>query len=126
MPDGVQGRAEQLYAALAAEGSRLLLDDRAERAGVNFKDADLSASLARRRGPRGRPQAWLKVVETRGVVKHEWLPGTRLCWLSPDRAGRRSSLLSTRTGLSDRRFDPLEESSGQALGLPRIVEHGAF
>jgi prolyl-tRNA synthetase len=33
--------AEELYAELSAEGVDVLLDDRDERAGVKFKDADL-------------------------------------------------------------------------------------
>ena len=35
------GKAEELYAKLKAEGVNVLLDDRDERAGVKFKDADL-------------------------------------------------------------------------------------
>ncbi len=37
----VRGAAEQLYAELTAAGVEVLLDDRDERAGVKFKDADL-------------------------------------------------------------------------------------
>ena len=39
--DDVNGKAEELYAALRAEGVDVLLDDREERPGVKFKDADL-------------------------------------------------------------------------------------
>jgi prolyl-tRNA synthetase len=35
------GKAEEIYAKLKAEGVNVLLDDRDERAGVKFKDADL-------------------------------------------------------------------------------------
>ncbi len=39
--DDVNGKAEELYAALKAAGVDVLLDDREERPGVKFKDADL-------------------------------------------------------------------------------------
>jgi prolyl-tRNA synthetase len=39
--DAIRGAAEQLYAELTAAGVEVLLDDRDERAGVKFKDADL-------------------------------------------------------------------------------------
>ncbi len=39
--ESVRGKAEELYEGLVAEGYEVLLDDRDERAGVKFKDADL-------------------------------------------------------------------------------------
>jgi prolyl-tRNA synthetase len=39
--EAVRAKAEELYALLKAEGLDILMDDRDERAGVKFKDADL-------------------------------------------------------------------------------------
>ena len=39
--DAVSAKAEEVYAALRALGVDVLLDDRSERPGVKFKDADL-------------------------------------------------------------------------------------
>ncbi|APD49089.1 proline--tRNA ligase [Synechococcus sp. CS-602] len=92
--DGVQlALAEQLYAALAAAGIEVLLDDRAERAGVKFKDADLIGIPWRVVVGRGAATGMVEVVERAGGVKHELAADALLPWLEPRiEAGRRGLL----------------------------------
>src|SRR2546423_8023 len=68
MQDGaVRDAAEKLYAELTAAGVEVLLDDRDERAGVKFKDADLiGIPLRVALGKKGLNDA--------GGAKGEWKP----------------------------------------------------
>jgi prolyl-tRNA synthetase len=63
--------AEQVYAALTTAGIATLLDDRDERAGVKFKDADLMGFPVRVNVGRKAAQGLVEVVDrpTHGVVE---------------------------------------------------------
>ena len=57
-----QALAEEMYAALGEAGIEVLLDDRSERAGVKFKDADLIGIPWRLVVGRGAPQGQVELV----------------------------------------------------------------
>ena len=63
--------AESLYNQLLEEGVDVLLDDRAERAGVKFKDADLIGIPWRLVVGRGAPQGTVELVCRNGGVARE-------------------------------------------------------
>ena len=63
--------AEKLYARLEAAGIEVLFDDRAERAGVKFKDADLIGIPWRIVVGRGAAEGRVELVERRGGGKQD-------------------------------------------------------
>ena len=63
--------AENLYASLQAAGIDVLLDDRDERAGVKFKDADLLGIPWRVVVGRGAKDGQVELVQRQGSVKRE-------------------------------------------------------
>ena len=70
--DDVQrGLAEQLYADLRGAGLDVLLDDRSERAGVKFKDADLLGIPWRVVVGRGAAGGEVELVQRAGGAKRE-------------------------------------------------------
>jgi prolyl-tRNA synthetase len=70
--------AERLYANLTAAGVEVLLDDREERPGVKFADAELIGIPYRVTvGPRGVAEGTVEVTTRRGLSTEE---------LTPDRA----------------------------------------
>ena len=70
--DDVQrGLAEQLYADLRGAGLDVLLDDRSERAGVKFKDADLLGIPWRVVVGRGAASAEVELVQRAGGAKRD-------------------------------------------------------
>ncbi|MCP9849337.1 proline--tRNA ligase [Cyanobium sp. Morenito 9A2] len=69
--------AEQLYGDLQAAGVDVLLDDRSERAGVKFKDADLIGIPWRLVVGRGAAGGTVELVERAGGAKQE-LPAAEL------------------------------------------------
>src|SRR3989304_1969672 len=65
-------KAEKIYEKLAAEGYEVLLDDRDERPGVKFKDADLVGFPLRVvPGPRSLEKGMVEVVERATKTKVE-------------------------------------------------------
>ena len=63
--------AEKLYSCLEAAGIEVLFDDRAERAGVKFKDADLIGIPWRIVVGRGAAEGRVELVERRGGGKQD-------------------------------------------------------
>lgn len=63
--------AESLYERLGRKGIEVLLDDRRERAGVKFKDADLIGIPWRLVVGRGAPERRVELVERRTRISHE-------------------------------------------------------
>jgi prolyl-tRNA synthetase len=63
--------AESLYDSLLAAGIDVLLDDRDERAGVKFKDADLLGIPWRVVVGRGAKEGQVELVQRQGSVKRE-------------------------------------------------------
>jgi prolyl-tRNA synthetase len=65
-------KAEEIYEKLAAEGYEVVLDDRDERPGVKFKDADLVGFPVRVvPGPRSLEKGMVELVERATKVKSE-------------------------------------------------------
>jgi prolyl-tRNA synthetase len=62
---------ERLYTELAAAGIEVLLDDRSERAGVKFKDADLIGIPWRVVVGRGAASGQVELVERAGGARSE-------------------------------------------------------
>ncbi len=73
--DGQRTLAEQLYADLQAAGIDALLDDRGERAGVKFKDADLLGIPWRVVVGRGAADGQVELVQRSGGLKQELAAG---------------------------------------------------
>jgi prolyl-tRNA synthetase len=69
--DAQRQLAENLYASLQAAGIDVLLDDRDERAGVKFKDADLLGIPWRVVVGRGAKDGQVELVQRQGSVKRE-------------------------------------------------------
>ena len=68
--DNIRTAAEQLYADLQAAGIEVLYDDRDERPGSKFKDADLiGIPLRITVGDRGLKNGEVELLERRGGVK---------------------------------------------------------
>ncbi|MEB3235840.1 MAG: proline--tRNA ligase [Cyanobacteriota bacterium] len=86
--------AEELYGALQGAGVDALLDDRSERAGVKFKDADLIGIPWRVVVGRGAASGQVELVQRQGSIKSE-LPATALLdTLMPQLEQGRLGLLS--------------------------------
>ena len=68
---------ERLYADLQAAGVDVLLDERSERAGVKFKDADLLGIPWRVVVGRGAADGQVELVQRAGGAKRD-LPATEL------------------------------------------------
>jgi prolyl-tRNA synthetase len=65
-------KAEEIYEMLGASGYEVLLDDRDERPGVKFKDADLVGFPLRVvPGPRSLEKGMVELVERAGKIKDE-------------------------------------------------------
>lgn len=85
--------AEQLYAELQAAGVEVLLDDRGERAGVKFKDADLLGIPWRVVVGRGAADGQVELVERAGGAKRDLAASELMAVLLPAlEAGRRGLL----------------------------------
>ncbi|WP_411867241.1 proline--tRNA ligase [Vulcanococcus limneticus] len=69
--DGQRTLGEQLYADLQAAGIDALLDDRGERAGVKFKDADLLGIPWRVVVGRGAAEGLVELVQRSGGLKQD-------------------------------------------------------
>jgi prolyl-tRNA synthetase len=84
--------AERLDAALQAGGIEVLLDDRPERAGVKFKDADLIGIPWRVVVGRGAAQGQVELVERRSGERQELaaadLPAQLIAVVEAARLGR--------------------------------------
>ncbi|MBU6250075.1 MAG: proline--tRNA ligase [Cyanobacteria bacterium REEB417] len=85
--------AEELYDALRQAGVDALLDDRSERAGVKFKDADLIGIPWRVVVGRGAPQGRIELVRRRGTVSQELEASALLNSLMPALQNERLGLL---------------------------------
>jgi len=87
--------AERLYAELGAAGVEVLLDDRSERAGVKFKDADLIGIPWRVVVGRGAAAAMVELVERASQTSEE-LPATDLlARLQPRLLSQRQGVLAS-------------------------------
>jgi prolyl-tRNA synthetase len=85
---------EELYSSLLDAGLDALLDDRDERAGVKFKDADLLGIPWRVVVGRGAKEGQVELVQRQGSVKRE-LAAAALIEELPDLiAAERSGLLA--------------------------------
>jgi prolyl-tRNA synthetase len=82
--------AESLYASLRRAGLEVLLDDRQERAGVKFKDADLVGVPYRVVVGRGAASGVVEVVRRRGGETLELKEASAVEWLR-ERVGRERS-----------------------------------
>jgi prolyl-tRNA synthetase len=85
--------AEELYDALRQAGVDALLDDRSERAGVKFKDADLIGIPWRVVVGRGAPQGRIELVRRRGTVSQELEASALLSALMPALQNERLGLV---------------------------------
>jgi len=85
--------AEELYDALRQAGVDTLLDDRSERAGVKFKDADLIGIPWRVVVGRGAPQGRIELVRRRGTVSQELEASALLSSLLPALQNERLGLV---------------------------------
>jgi prolyl-tRNA synthetase len=85
--------AEELYDALRQAGVDALLDDRSERAGVKFKDADLIGIPWRVVVGRGAPQGRIELVRRQGTVSQELEASALLSSLMPALQSGRLGLL---------------------------------
>ncbi len=85
---------EELYASLQAAGLDALLDDRDERAGVKFKDADLLGIPWRVVVGRGAKDGQVELVQRQGSVRRELAAADLLEELPPLIAAARSGLLA--------------------------------
>ena len=96
--DGAQAAlGERLHDELAAAGIEVLLDDRSERAGVKFKDADLIGIPWRVVVGRGAAEARVEVVERISQVRDELPAAELLAWLLPRLQAQRGGLLDQGT-----------------------------
>jgi prolyl-tRNA synthetase len=84
--------AEQLYTDLQAAGIDALLDDRSERAGVKFKDADLLGIPWRVVVGRGAASGLVELVQRAGGAKQELEASALLSTLVPTIARERAGL----------------------------------
>ena len=91
--DAQRQLAEQLYEALQQAGVETLLDDRSERAGVKFKDADLIGIPWRVVVGRGAAQGQIELVERQGGNKHDLAAAELLATLLPQLQQQRRGLL---------------------------------
>lgn len=82
--------AESVYAALGEQGLEVLLDDRQERAGVKFKDADLLGIPYRVVVGRGAASGTVEVVTRRTGEALEMAVGEACSWLSKRVGGERA------------------------------------
>ncbi|MFZ9952841.1 MAG: proline--tRNA ligase, partial [Vulcanococcus sp.] len=85
--------AEQLYAELQAAGIDALLDDRSERAGVKFKDADLLGIPWRVVVGRGAADGQVELVQRAGGAKRDLAAAELLEQLQPQIVAERAGLL---------------------------------
>jgi prolyl-tRNA synthetase len=70
--EGAMKKAEEIYEKLASEGYEVLLDDRDERPGVKFKDADLVGFPLRVvPGPRSLEKGNVELFERASKTKDE-------------------------------------------------------
>ncbi len=70
--EAAMNKAEEIYGKLASEGYEVILDDRDERPGVKFKDADLVGFPLRVvPGPRSLEKGMVELVERRTKTKTE-------------------------------------------------------
>ena len=76
-----QAVAESLYTSLQKQGLEVLLDDRQERAGVKFKDADLVGIPYRVVVGRGAVRGLVEVVVRRQRESLEMSPAEAIDWL---------------------------------------------
>jgi prolyl-tRNA synthetase len=74
--------AEGLYRDLRGAGVEVLYDDRDERPGVKFKDADLIGIPYRVTLGKRLADGMVEVVERRGNVKHEVAVGEAVAWIA--------------------------------------------
>ena len=82
--DGAQASlGERLYGELAAAGIEVLLDDRSERAGVKFKDADLIGVPWRVVVGRGAAEGIVELVERVSQAREDLPAGELLTRLQP-------------------------------------------
>jgi prolyl-tRNA synthetase len=92
--DPQQGRlAEELYSSLCQAGIDALLDDRSERAGVKFKDADLIGIPWRVVVGRGAAEGRIELVRRQGSVSQELQASALLSSLLPTLQRERLGLL---------------------------------
>ncbi|MFI0402254.1 MAG: proline--tRNA ligase [Cyanobium sp.] len=82
--------AESVYEALGEQGLEVLLDDRQERAGVKFKDADLLGIPYRVVVGRGAASGTVEVVTRRTGEALEMAVGEACSWLSKRVGGERA------------------------------------
>ncbi|MCX5944611.1 MAG: proline--tRNA ligase [Cyanobacteria bacterium] len=85
---------EELYTSLLAAGLDALLDDRDERAGVKFKDADLLGIPWRVVVGRGAKEGQVELVQRQGSVKRELAAAELIAELSALIKAGRSGLLA--------------------------------
>jgi prolyl-tRNA synthetase len=85
--------AERLYGVLTDAGIEVLLDDREERPGVKFADAELIGIPYRVTvGPRGVADGLVEVTTRRGLVTEEMALADVADWLDEQVKGRRGSV----------------------------------
>jgi prolyl-tRNA synthetase len=85
--------AKRLYGELQAAGIEVLLDDRGERAGVKFKDADLLGIPWRVVVGRGAADGQVELVERAGGAKRDLAAAELLATLQPTIEAARQGLL---------------------------------
>ena len=85
--------AERLYGELQAAGIEVLLDDRGERAGVKFKDADLLGIPWRVVVGRGAAEGQVELVERAGGAKRDLAAAELQASLVPTVQAARQGLL---------------------------------
>ena len=92
--DGAQSQlAESLYSSLQDAGIEVLLDDRSERAGVKFKDADLIGIPWRVVVGRGAATGQIELVERQGSQRQDLAAADLLTVLLPRLVQGRRGLL---------------------------------
>ena len=89
--------AEQIYAQLQQASVDVLLDDRSERAGVKFKDADLIGIPWRVVVGRGAAEGAIELVERQDSIKQELAADQLLAQLLPRLERERRGLLADPT-----------------------------
>jgi prolyl-tRNA synthetase len=92
--DAQRQLAESLYSSLQAAGIDVLLDDRDERAGVKFKDADLLGIPWRVVVGRGAKDGQVELVQRQGSLKRELATADLLAELPGLIEAERSGLLA--------------------------------
>jgi prolyl-tRNA synthetase len=85
-------RPEQLYTDLQAAAIDVLLDDRSERAGVKFKDADLLGIPWRVVVGRGAASGLVELVQRAGGARQELAASALLSTLVPTIKRERTGL----------------------------------